>query len=219
MLSTSCSPTRGSSPGGRAARAKGGRGCAGRGIRGLSGRAIRARRYTRGAIRRSPPVSTTDVHNPFTLSPAVPLKGIPRGCPHQEADAEGRHATWGVPARTASFACTHGALGIDCRETRAPRELLKASVPSLLYTAQNNLLFIGLSHLSARGRERQLEIYRRFRQTRHQGDGQLITRAMLTAVILVEHFAAQYLQRRAARRPMSSRHAASGLAGDSSKDR
>mmetsp|Transcript_63973 Transcript_63973/g.187679 ORF Transcript_63973/g.187679 Transcript_63973/m.187679 type:complete len:363 (-) Transcript_63973:48-1136(-) len=32
---------------------------------------------------------------------------------------------------------------------KQPRELLKASVPSLLYTAQNNLLFIGLSHLSA----------------------------------------------------------------------
>mmetsp|Transcript_2309 Transcript_2309/g.6485 ORF Transcript_2309/g.6485 Transcript_2309/m.6485 type:complete len:362 (-) Transcript_2309:90-1175(-) len=30
-----------------------------------------------------------------------------------------------------------------------PRELLKTAVPSLLYTAQNNLLFIGLSHLPA----------------------------------------------------------------------
>ena len=30
-----------------------------------------------------------------------------------------------------------------------PTELAKASVPSLLYTAQNNLLFVGLSHLSA----------------------------------------------------------------------
>eukprot|EP00930_Biecheleria_cincta_P022696 TRINITY_DN16540_c0_g1_i1.p1 TRINITY_DN16540_c0_g1~~TRINITY_DN16540_c0_g1_i1.p1 ORF type:complete len:361 (+),score=38.16 TRINITY_DN16540_c0_g1_i1:54-1136(+) len=30
-----------------------------------------------------------------------------------------------------------------------PKELLKTSIPSLLYTAQNNLLFIGLSHLSA----------------------------------------------------------------------
>lgn len=30
-----------------------------------------------------------------------------------------------------------------------PKELMKTSIPSLLYTAQNNLLFIGLSHLSA----------------------------------------------------------------------